>query len=119
MQFLVVSDILVVGYNPEMADISNPRGEIHGEAFYVVAEAANGRRWAHDHSFITTAMNGDSGCAARAEALRARIADAYGAGRRLDQNRWREIDPCYGSDAYIAQDIEFDRWSREREDELA
>jgi hypothetical protein len=116
MQFLVVSDIVVVGSNPEMADISNPRGEIHGEAFYVVAEAPTGRRWAHDHSFVTTSMNGDGGCANRSEALRARIERAYAAGRKLDQRHWREIDPCYGSEAYVEQDVERHRWEREREE---
>ncbi|MBM3596428.1 MAG: hypothetical protein FJX31_11880 [Alphaproteobacteria bacterium] len=110
---------MVVGSNPEMADMSNPRGEIHGEAFYVVAEAANGRRWQHQHSFITASMNGDGGCAARAEKLRVRIADAYAAGRRLDTQHWVEIDPAYGSDAYVEQDVDAHRWAREREEEFA
>jgi hypothetical protein len=117
MQFAVHSNIVVVGRNDEMADISNPRGEIHGETFFVVAEAASGRRWQHDHAFTTTSMNGDGGCGERAERLRARIERAYASGRKLNPRHWREVDPAYGSDAYVAQDIDAQRCERERADE--
>lgn len=117
MQFLVVSDLVVVATNPELADISNPRGEIYEAAFSVIAETKNGRRWAHDHTFY--AKRNDPSGSERVMALRARIERAYAAGHKLDQRHWIEIDPCYGSEAYVEQDIEFDRWSREREDELA
>lgn len=115
MQFHLALKVVTVGHNPEMADISNPRGEIRREAYTVIAEAANGRRWEHDHTFVSSRHNDDD-CGERAEALRGRIALAYAAGRKLDQNRWREIDPCYGSEAYVEQDVERHRWERERED---
>jgi hypothetical protein len=118
MQFFVQSNIVVVGYDAEMADMSNPRGAIHGESFYVVAESRNGRRWAHYYSFTTTAMRGGEKVAAKANSLRARIERNYAAGVRLDPKYWTEIDPCYGSDAYVQQGIESQRAEMERQEAL-
>lgn len=43
----VRSDLAVIGNNWENADYTNPRGEIIGERFYLIATAQNGerRRW--------------------------------------------------------------------------
>ena len=114
MQFHLALKVVVVATNPELADFTNPRGEIRREAYSVIAEAKNGRRWGHDHTFVSR-HNGDD-CGERAEALRARIERAYAAGLKLDQNHWREIDPCYGSEAYVEQDVDAHRAAREREE---
>lgn len=38
----VVSDLAVIGYNPESADLDHPRGERIGEVFYLRATNARG-----------------------------------------------------------------------------
>jgi hypothetical protein len=113
MQFFVRSDLVVTGYDAEFADATNPRGALYGQALYVVAEAHDGRRWAHDHLFVASRRDALA-VLARAERLCSRIQAAYDAGRRLDQAHWREIDPAYGSDAYVAQDVEAERARQER-----
>ena len=40
--FAATSDIVVVGTNPEMADMSNPRGHLFGEAWSVIATNTHG-----------------------------------------------------------------------------
>ena len=42
----IASEFRVVGYNPEMADMDRPRGEIVREVFFMVAEDDRGARWA-------------------------------------------------------------------------
>lgn len=42
--FFAGTDLVVVGTNPEMADYSNPRGEIIRSAAYVYATDAAGNR---------------------------------------------------------------------------
>ena len=44
LYFFPMTDLVIVGQNPEMADYSNPRGDIFREAAYVVAEDAKGYR---------------------------------------------------------------------------
>lgn len=43
-QFFAATDLCVVGSNPEMADVSNPHGNIYGFAAYVYAESEQGDR---------------------------------------------------------------------------
>jgi hypothetical protein len=117
-QFFVRSDLVVTGYDAEFADISNPRGALYGEAFYVVIEAHDGRRWAHDHRFVTRGNDGAE-VALRAERLRARIEASYNGGAPLDGAHWVEIDPLYGSDAYVSQGVEAERAAAERRAERA
>ena len=38
------SDLVVVGHNPENADMSNPNGEIIRERYFIQAEDAKGHR---------------------------------------------------------------------------
>jgi hypothetical protein len=89
---------------------------IVGRSFYVVAEDAAGRRWAHAHSFLDHAKRYDEEEGAywarrwnneaqdAVAALLARIEAAVAAGRHLDAAHWVEIDPSYGSAAY--QDLD-------------
>ncbi len=94
-QFFARSDLAVVGYNSENADMSNPRGEIIGEIWYIVAEAPNGRRWRHNRSSeYRVAME-------RHAELMADFSKGF-----LNALNWIEIDPCYGSEAYESQGIE-------------
>jgi hypothetical protein len=105
MEFVLSSYIARVGYNPEMADMSNPRGEIYAERWVVWAEKPCGRRWQHERSFAGQH---------EAQRLLDRIEAAHRGGRRLNLDHWVEIDPAYGSDAYVSQGIEGQRAAEER-----
>lgn len=112
LQFFAISDVVVVGQNSEMADYDNPRGEIHGIAAYVVAELENGRRFVSP--FGKTARWEEN-------ALPAMEKQAAALGVRAASGRlpvafatWREIQPCYGSQAYVDQDCEAEAAERER-----
>lgn len=118
LQFFVRSDLVIVGYDAEFADVTNPRGALYGQALYVVAESPDGRRWAHDHRFIASRGNALSELA-RAERLCERIAASYNGGAPLDGAYWVEIDPAYGSDAYVSQGVEAERAQQERHAERA
>lgn len=96
-QFFARTDIVVVGSDPEMADYTNPRGNIYGFAAYVVADSERGDR---RELYITTSQI-ESECMADAgkvaDALNARLA----AGKLpVAFDRWQEGRPAYGSDAY-------------------
>lgn len=41
----VGSEYRVVGYDPEMADLDNPRGELVEVVFFLLATDADGNRW--------------------------------------------------------------------------
>lgn len=93
------SDIVVTGIDPEMADMSNPRGERYGEAFYAVAEDALGyrREWA-------------SGFCRSYEEIEA----AYQL-LAPPVELWQETYAAYGSQAYVESDEEAAWAARERE----
>ena len=97
--FAVRSDVVVVDTNPEMADVSNPRGEIYGEAYYIVGTAEDGSRIAHRVSATTsygrvlTEVTPD-----RLMRLAERLNEERPA---LNPDLWDDIDPAYGSEAYI------------------
>jgi hypothetical protein len=96
------SDYVVVGTNPEMADMSNPRGEIIRERFSIVAEDAKGHRRAWGGLY-------DSPEAAEAAySLEAPPVDL-----------WDEIRPAYGSEAYAEnwEEYEGDQIERECEED--
>ena len=105
MEFTLSSYIARVGYNPDMADLHSPRGEIYAERWVVWAEKPCGRRWQHERSF--SAQHD-------AQRLLDRIEAAHRSGRRLNLDHWSEIDPAYGSDAYVSQRIEGQRAAEER-----
>jgi hypothetical protein len=84
-------------------------GLLAGEALRVVAEADDGRRWAHVElgGVVTAVEYGDSaprvvpipGARARVEAAVA----AGPAGPELAPEAWEAIEPRYGSKAYAAR----------------
>ena len=96
--FFAMTDLVVVGQNTEMADMSNPRGDIIRSAAYVVAEDAKGYR-----TRLHVATGWESEVLPRAER------EAACLNTRLDNlgklpvgfSGWEEFFPAYGSDAYI------------------
>ncbi len=115
LTFAVREDLTIVGNNVEMADFGNPRGSLEGSVHYVVAEAPDGRRFAHDAAAFT--INGwhidpsdvdEEGLTTwtvdsrdiTVERLE-RLADYLNANHPdLDPDHWTEIQACYGSEAY-------------------
>lgn len=98
--FQIREDIVVVGHNGEMADYDNPRGEIYGRSYYVVATANHqdnrshddGLQWANAESFRDPAA---------ANAYLERLLEYVNHGGQLDEEFWREIEPCYGTQAWL------------------
>ena len=74
-----------------------------GEAFYVIAETPEGKRFRHNHTFAGEGRQART----KAELDGARFLDVIEAARLsgkwagpLATGHWREIQPCYGSEAY-------------------
>ena len=106
IEFSVVDTIVIIGQNPEMADMTNPRGNIFAPRWQVVAINSKGYRWSHNFLFSD---------AERAEKLCHRIAAAFRAGRKLSINHWNPMNPVYGSEAYVNSETEFYLWLSEQE----
>lgn len=83
MTVFVRSDLAVVGYNPENADLDYPNGEIVREVFYLVAEDARGNRWQWG-SFSSE-----------------RVAEAAYLTLAPPVFLWEATRPAYGSEAYV------------------
>ena len=96
------SNFVVVGNDPEYADMSNPNGDIIQERFYMVAEDAKGNR---------RTWGGMYDSPEAAEAAYAFLAPTVAL--------WEEMRPTYGSEAYAAnwQEFQADDERREREAE--
>jgi hypothetical protein len=89
-----------------------------GEMYYVQIEDTDGRRFCHDSSFsgVEVSVCDYSGetyfidrreqAIAKAERLATRVNAALKAGRGVDFDCWSEVDPAYGSDAYISSGTE-------------
>lgn len=99
--FGVRSDVVSLGRHWEDGE------EMIGFTAYVVAEAPDGRRWAHSHSYTET---DPEGAEAKADRLLQRI---EAAGGRINLVHWHEIDPAYGSIAY--QRLDNQKFFRNRE----
>ena len=52
---------------------------------------------------------------AKADRLAARVNAAFQAGRAMDSSCWCEVDPAYGSDAYVSQGTEAQRFFAEQQ----
>jgi hypothetical protein len=107
------TDIVVIGRDPEMADVDNPRGNIHGYAAYVMISDVSGRRWVHTKTY-TNRWENEARLAA-APFLHA-VDTHINSGQDVRLEFWREVDPVYGSDAYQAQGTEQAtiQWEREQ-----
>jgi hypothetical protein len=108
MVFFVMDHVVVIGCDPEQADMGNPRGEVHRLRFFVVGEEMDGSRVAY------AGREWDSLEAAQRFADKVEAAVARGAA--LDPELWQDMDPCYGSQAYVAGGYEEMAAQRERED---
>ena len=103
---MVVSDL----YNFGRTEDGTP---FIGEVYYVEIENEDGRRFRHDSSFSGVEVMVDEyeggtyfgdrreQATAKAERLAARVNASFKAGRGVDFDLWSEVDPAYGSDAYI------------------
>ena len=92
--------------------MSNPRGEIFGDADYIVAEAPDGTRFAHD-AVAVTCSNGVSQTAITSARLEELAAHLNKNKPELNMNHWREIEARYGSKAYVDGDWEYLEIARE------
>lgn len=111
----VRTDVIVSGQNSEMADMSNPHGNLYADADYIVAETPTGRRFAHSMTVVTGAY--DTGVdVVRLEALAHHLNETH---PELNMDHWNEIDPCYGSEEYIAQGTEENNRLREIQESVA
>ena len=99
------------------------------EVYYVTIENSEGRQFQHDAFFPGVAVcfytdeDGHNSsyfddcreeAQAKAERLASRVNQALQSGKGIDLAHWREIDPVYGSDEYIAQGTEAKRAFEER-----
>ena len=96
------------------------------EKYYVLIENAAGRRFRHEKTFagvevIECEETGETGFAdirntvkAIVEDLAAKVNAALASGKTLTASCWFEVDPAYGSDAYIAQGTELKRIFEEK-----
>ncbi len=85
-------------YNEEGEDCS-----YIGHRLFLVAEAADGSRFAHDYA-VTVHRNDLDAATARMDRLCAHVAVHLAAGGDLDMAHWVEVDPAYGSQAYQGLD---------------
>jgi len=91
------------------------------EKYYVLIENAAGRRFRHNKSFagvevIQCEETGETGfqdlrnkVMATVEDLAAKVNATLAAGKPLTAACWSEVDPAYGSDAYVSQGTEAQR----------
>lgn len=113
--FDLMSTLVVTGTNPEMADMTNPCGATWGVRAAVVAVAHDGRR--RSKSFGTF----DNQAAADREGerwVRWCEGDLLGGHLPEDFTEWTEVDPVYGSEAYVRKNVELKLicWERELEE---
>ena len=101
----VVSRIVIIGRNTENADYGNPYGDIFGERFSIIVELKNGRRYSNFEIFEDVD---------EAFMYRQHVHDHINSGGILKSDNWQEIEPRYGSDAYVKDGIEFERYLEER-----
>ncbi|MFA7287238.1 MAG: hypothetical protein WC052_06255 [Patescibacteria group bacterium] len=113
----VVSDIFKAGVTEDGEDYTGLR-------YFVMAEFPSGQRWVHHERYDTThVMHDEDGmpyfpdrsrvAVLDVERLCACIKEHVAAGRKLNTQHWRQVDPRYGSGAY--QDLDAQGYFRARE----
>ncbi len=112
--FFAATDIVVLGSNPENADVTNPRGEYFGSAGYVVAEDAQGNRVRQHIKTCHRDVDALNAASAVAAALQVRLAQGK---LPVAFDRWEETFPAYGSEAYDPH--EAIAWERRVEEDAA
>jgi hypothetical protein len=120
MEIFVRDDVVHIGLD----ECGTP---VEALSYYLVAEAADGARWAHFKAWANVTREYDAAEGeyfyqrhyddpgkAAAEALRAKVAAHVAAGGALDLAAcWVEIDPAYGSAVY--QELDAVGYFRARE----
>lgn len=97
---------------------------IVGELYYVIVENDKGRRFRHFHNFkginvefvedgLVAISDLRDAAVSHALDLMHRVNAALAKGMKLDDELWAEIDPVYGSSAYVSQGTEYKRWAEE------
>lgn len=116
----VASDLYQAGYSCD----GHP---FIAEKYYVLIENASGRRFRHNKSFagvevIQCDETGETGfqdvrneVKAIVEGLAAKINATLASGKPLTQVCWSEVDPAYGSDEYVSQGTETQRFFDEQQ----
>lgn len=96
MNFYTQNEIVVIGHNPEMADMSNPRGEIHGLRWLVVAANDYGDTW--EMAVTGTVPQ------VEAERMAERLQTRWDTLGKLPVGfaSWPRGRAVYGSEAYVA-----------------
>lgn len=98
--FSVASEYVVIGHDGEFADFDNPRGAIHAERFYMVAEDVDGKQYRF----------GNEKSEEDAEIVFVHFAPAV--------SEWEYFRCAYGSRAYMQNDCEDDQRRSEMEADL-
>lgn len=112
-QFFSATDVVVVGQDFEMADMSNPQGYIYGVAAKVVAEDKDGYR----RYFPLGAARWEEEVLPKADKMAAALNARFAKGKLpVTFGMWQDDCPAYGSVAYqldgAADDI---AWEDEQE----
>jgi len=119
-------DVTAVSYLRETNKWTEDGDRLVVADWHVTATAASGRRFMLRHSFHGAVFVSEEGFAfsgqvtdreneAKATALAAKIQAAFDAGRKINPEHWDEIEPCYGSEAWIAADAGgFFAWEEKR-----
>lgn len=106
----VASDLYNAGYTEDGVPFI-------AETYYVTVTNLKGRRWASKNSWKSAETYsdeyGDTGFTnVREEALNSAedlakyVTELLAKGKKLNKNRWYEIQPAYGSEEYVSQGIE-------------
>jgi hypothetical protein len=95
----ILSDVVVVGRNPELSDVSNPDGLVFDTVYDIVAVFPSGKRF-----LVNVTYDRKSKEQAQKQARGLRFALSLGAG--IPVFLFKEIRPVYGSPEYVAQNCE-------------
>lgn len=119
LTFDVTSSIVVVGTNPEMADITNPRGELYGLSFAVRATNERGDTW--EKHVVTGSPWQEKELEAQAQKVAAALQVRLDRLSRLPVgfSHWAPGRAVYGSEAWVeyGNDEEMALERREAEEE--
>jgi hypothetical protein len=105
VEFSQMTDIVVIGVNPENADYENPRGEIYGYASYVVATSERGER---RRMFVNSGhVAYEKELLQEAEEIAIRLTTRLNSLSKLPVgfDMWEEYFPVYGSPAFSNQEM--------------
>jgi len=104
-------ECVVIGYNPENADYTNPRGAIYRIQASIVVEAPDGSRWAH---YQTRQGHTVSDAEAKVQRLVDNVNAHIQKGGQLDASYWNPVRPAYMSEAYARGGFEQEKCALER-----